>query len=494
MSVLRPPLVQLSAAAGVAVLCGVLGAAPASAASRPGAARVLPLRFAAGAGEPASLVQASACILEAGIQNGARTDGPGVFFVRESDGESAVWIGQPSPDGRGAQGSEDSRAGEANRKFEWTGRGWSWAARPVLRARAPWRLASPLPADGGRVLLLNTDAPSLEALVNGGPGAGEPGRAGRRRAGGGAGGAERARSRVAWLEVEGALEDGSSEVSDSGPFLSRRRVAVRGGFLSPPDVDSYDACLSPDGRRISFTTLRAGRESVFCVTLASPLLGGGTDEGWDDPWRVSPPRLVMESARGARWLDARTLVFESTRAGGGRSAAGLHTVALSAAGTAGEPRLLLARAREAAVAPNGRAIAAVMPASTSGASGGAGPAGATVLVLCAPDGSGARLLADTRGARRPCFSGDGRAILFDAPQSTAGATSSAAPRQSAVPADTPFAVNSGGGGGRSLWSVPLLRTPPVAILASVAPRQPARTASTSGASPAPRRFRRSRRI
>jgi hypothetical protein len=106
------------------------------------------------------------------------------------------------------------------------------------------------------------------------------------------------------------------------------------------------------------------------------------------------------------------------------------------------PRLFFEKSGEVAVAPDGHSIC-IAARDARGQN--------TQLYLLAADGSGARAIAGTRDARRPCFSASGDEIYFDAPAPRSENRASASPTL------------------RVIWMLPLLKTPPAALLTEVRP-------------------------
>ena len=190
--------------------------------------------------------------------------------------------------------------------------------------------------------------------------------------------------------------------------------------LDPRDVQNV---LSPDGSRLAYVSSRSGVEAIYLEPVG---------ERMGD---INIRRIAFR-ARNPVWMDANTLIYESTKA----EQKGLYRISIPAGGGAlGEPELLFSRGGEVAVSPDKKAICLAIIDEKSGGS---------QLFLLAPDGSGARVLPQTKGARRPSFSPDGKAIFFDAPAPVAEGSLVSASRE------------------RVIWTLPLVASPPVAQLFS----------------------------
>ena len=207
-------------------------------------------------------------------------------------------------------------------------------------------------------------------------------------------------------------------------------------FLTPARDDVNSAALAPGGARVAFSAQRAGRLAVFWMSLQ-----GG------------PQYQIATEAQLSGWLDDNTLLYRSTRPGRGglyrtnplREEKGNDKAPFSA-------RLLLADGRDAAISPDGRTICAVV--ATNNRSGVESESDATQLVYLSADGSGARVLKNTEGATHPAFTPDGNAIIFEdaAPAANSNADNVASDNVE-----------------RTLWAMPMLRVPPVALLTALRP-------------------------
>jgi hypothetical protein len=205
------------------------------------------------------------------------------------------------------------------------------------------------------------------------------------------------------------------------PTWSTRAYYEQSPYLL--DVLASQRAFSPDGKTVAFVSQRSG-QSVIYVVAAS------------DFGRQERARRIASSAQSPAWLDGSTLLFESTNAGRG----GLFRVAIAGDEKSHpEPQLLFSRGGESAVSSDGQTICVAAKMENSDT---------TQLYLLSADGSGARAIVQTEGARRPCFAPDGTAIFFDAP----------AP-----------GVTEGGSTPRVLWTVPLTSAPPTAQLFFVRP-------------------------
>jgi hypothetical protein len=197
---------------------------------------------------------------------------------------------------------------------------------------------------------------------------------------------------------------------------------ARAGNGAPPEY-----AVSPDGRRAAFASSRSGLEAIYVRGV------GGSDAN---------ARRVGTMARAPVWLDASTLLFQNTRPGRG----GLYKmdVPLAEVAELATPRLWFEKDGEAAIAPDGQSVCVAARDEHLGN---------TQLYLLAIDGSGARVVPQTVGARRPCFSPEGDAIFFDAP----------APREEGTSSNQPSTQPTA----RVIWTVPLLSAPPAAQLTAV---------------------------
>ncbi len=409
--------------------------APVRAGSQPGAPRVLRLAWDDSSGRGAA---APAEVSQPVFGSGAEGEQSALFFTRTFGGTRNLWrVLLPALAARERDANHDSRTDAGKRDATTSGtsvsgaaisaslgaRGKALRAVPLTHLQAPFFAADAVPLPGGRALLCVTNA----------AGAGD-----RTAVSATDTAREAASSRIARLELDG----------------SERLTPLTAG-----NARSYSPALSPDGSRFAFVSNRAGVESVFIMALD----GGGL-------------RRVALMARRPCWLDAATLVYESTRP----DQPGLFRLALPPGSLAerNAPRasLLFARGGQSAAAPGARLLcvaaasnswAARRPAAResgqsteSDASGGASDDKAGLdpdsrLYLLAADGSGARAVASTDGARNPNFAPDGSALIYDAPDFPDGGGQTTG----ANPLSTP----------RALWLLPMVRVLPTALLRDVRP-------------------------
>ena len=187
---------------------------------------------------------------------------------------------------------------------------------------------------------------------------------------------------------------------------------------------NWSNAISPDGSRLAYVSKHTNSEAIYVEST--------------DQFADVEARRIAVSARNPVWQNNQTLIYQSTRP----DRKGLYRVDVPADGsTPGESELLFSRGGEAAVSRDGKMICLAVVDEKSGAS---------QLYLLAADGSGARTLAQTAGARRPVFSPDDKAIFFDAP---------APIPEGALTPITPARE-------RVLWTLPLAASPPVAQLFS----------------------------
>lgn len=221
-----------------------------------------------------------------------------------------------------------------------------------------------------------------------------------------------------WFRHEGGTLHGVQRVT--------RRLSGDGKVVWVPQgrgshniATDYPQIMSPDGRRVAFSSTRSGMQAIYIRSTRE---------------RDADARRIATLARNPVWLDASTLLFESTRPG--RS--GLYK--LNIAGSAkGAPELWFEKGGEAAVSPDGQTVCVAAHDDRLRT---------TQLYLIAADGSGARALPQTVGARRPGYSPKGDAIYFDAPL----------PREESAPSPS---------NARVIWMMPLVSTPPAAQLSEV---------------------------
>ena len=200
-------------------------------------------------------------------------------------------------------------------------------------------------------------------------------------------------------------------------------------WLASPQPGAYEefsSAISPDGKRLAFVSRRAGLEAIYLQAVGR---------------KNAAASRVVTLARNPCWLNTSTLLFENTRPGH----AGLYRVDIARYenNSLAAPQLIFEKGGEAAVSPDGATICiAARDESLKD----------TQLYLLAAEGSGARAIAETGGARRPCFSLNGDAIYFDAP----------APREESKKdsKSTPATGDSS----RVIWMLPLVSTPPAAQL------------------------------
>ncbi|MDF2439249.1 MAG: TolB protein [Abditibacteriota bacterium] len=391
---------------------------PAMAATRPGAPRAFAFEWPGSnilggpvAGDsPISISHGRLAMPSFRATNaGARrnTQMPSVVFTRQSNGTRNLWIATPSPaflkpGSTGNTREGNTREGNAEKSsslFDWTARGVVWSARPLTHLQAPFWIDEAWPLNDGKTLLCVTNAVPVVGQSAGSL-AGNP------------------RSQIARFDTS------------TGRFEALTNSASL----------SHSPSLSPDGTRFAFVSDRSGFDAVYVM----PVSGGVA-------------QIVATWARRPCWLNNQTLLFQNARG----DQPGLFQVDLprvhEARGEGGSrplPRMLLADAVEATVSPDGQTVCAVLETLPQRQRSASGASAATTsrLVMMAADGSGARALPETVGARRPGFAPDGSAVLFDAPHSTHTG-------QSTLTADSP----------RSLWSLPLLRVAPVAVLQRVRP-------------------------
>lgn len=381
---------------------------PAVAATRPGAARALSLEWPASASaggraandaNSVSHVRLAPLSFRGGAGSRRNAQTPALIFTRQGNGTRNLWMATPNF----SNPRETSDNKSAASGFDWTVRGMAWSARPLTQLQAPFWIDEAWPLDDGKTLLCVTNAlPSV--------------------------------SEAASPLVAGA----KSQIARLDASTGRLEALTNSASLS------HSPSLSPDGTRFAFVSDRSGFDAVYVMPV-----GGGSAQ------------IAATWARRPCWLDNQTLLFQNARG----ERAGLFRVALPRSRDDQRddearplPRMLLANAVEAAVSPDGQTVCAVVETPSEaqrGARPGSSAMPASRLVMMASDGSGARTLSETAGARRPGFAPDGSAVLFDAPQS--GQIQNAG--QSTLGAQS----------ARLLWSLPLLRVAPIAVLQRVRP-------------------------
>ena len=194
-----------------------------------------------------------------------------------------------------------------------------------------------------------------------------------------------------------------------------------------PQMESQNT-LSPNGLRLAYGDNRSGMEAIYVEAVGENMEDGNI-------------RRIATMARNPVWQDDETLLYESTRAG----RKGLYRITIPADGsTPSTPQHFFMRGGEFALSADGKLICVAVTNQKTLVS---------QLYLLSADGSGARVLTQTEGARRPCFSPDGKAIFYDAP----------APLEEGAQS-TPSAMQ---GRARVIWMLPLIATPPVAQLFAV---------------------------
>lgn len=208
--------------------------------------------------------------------------------------------------------------------------------------------------------------------------------------------------------------------------------------------------VAPGGQRFAYVSDRSGMESVYIMPL-----GGGT------------ARRVATLARNPVWLDDSTLLFESTRPG----QSGLYQLSFGRAlandnawASLPRARQLFSRPGEATVTQDRRTLCVAAGAGDTPVSAGGSN---RQLFMLAPDGSGARAVVGTAGARSPSFSPDGQLLVFDAP----------APQD--APAEASGALTNSMES-RTLWIMPMLRVLPAAQLLEVRVGQQAQELEVMG--------------
>ena len=239
------------------------------------------------------------------------------------------------------------------------------------------------------------------------------------------------------LCVVGTFNDDQNREAVNGKEAVLRgtiaRLDLASGALETVIADTRcsDPAPSPDGRRLAWSAERSGTESVWVA-----LLDG-------ERFRVA------SKARHPVWLDAKTLVYESVD--GGRR--GIYRVTLKPDGSVlGDTRRQLwPYGGEIAVSPDGDTLC-IATQSAAASNGARGVPALTRLYVLSSDGSGARILAGTEGARHPHWLPDSSGVVYDAP----------------LPNDKGLVLNVTGAP-HSLWLLPMRSTPPVAVLIEARP-------------------------
>lgn len=163
------------------------------------------------------------------------------------------------------------------------------------------------------------------------------------------------------------------------------------------DILASQRALSPDGKTVAFVSQHSGQSAIYIVPASD----------FGRPERAS--RIAIQ-AQSPTWLDGSTLLFESTNP----QRSGLFRIAIHSNETPRpEPQLLFSRGGESTVSPDGQTIC--VAAKSDNSQNDTENGGVTQLYLLAIEGSGARAIPETKGARRPCFAPDGTAIFYDAP-------------------------------------------------------------------------------
>ncbi len=176
-----------------------------------------------------------------------------------------------------------------------------------------------------------------------------------------------------------------------------------------------ELALSPDGTKLAFVREAGGIETIYVM----PSNGGAA-------------RRVLDGARHPAWQDENTLLLSGARSGFD----GLFRVALPTDWSKLRPQslrpaLLFPRSGEVSVSPDGGQLCLAPDDKEN--------SGEARLIFLASDGSNARAIAGTEGARAPRYAAGGETLLFDAPVGTA----------------------------RSLWMMPLLKIAPMVQIVAV---------------------------
>jgi len=380
------------------LLCCSSGFRPVAAAQRPGAVRTIQIRWE----EPFPGALFSADIGRLSVTRAVFAAAPGksrspgleswrLFFTVEANGTRNLWQAVPEM-------KSDAAATVTGNMPNL--RDVVWSAKPLTRFIVPYFADEASPTPDGRALLFTTNAELPNPEVR----------------------------KVA------AVENASGSSQIARLELSSGRISA---LTTAPGRNSSPR-VSPDGQRFAYVGERSGMDSIFVRSMDG-----------------NAARRVVMLARNPVWLDNGMLLIENTRPG----QTGLYQLPVARSLTnnrdwpeAPHPRLLFLNGGEVAVAQEGRVLCAT--AATDARRGAAGGVGRQLYML-ASDGSGARSILGTAGARFPNFSPDGQLLVFDAPVPDDGTPKPKGAE--AVEAE------------RTLWLVPMVRVLPAVQLLQVRP-------------------------